>query len=78
MDISQLNELLKLQSNTYFTECKKTDDAIYILPSKINHYNRSTQEMLDIYTKLEPYNDIYDIMISFDKITIKSKSEFNA
>lgn len=78
MDISQLNELLQLQSNTYFTECKKTDEAIFILPSNVNHSYRSTREMLDIHMKLEPYNDIYDIIISFDKITIKPKSEFNA
>lgn len=75
MDISNLEDVLQLKNNVYFTNLEKKENSLYILPDKDAHSYKSTSEMLDIHMKLEPLNDMYDIVISFDEISITPKSE---
>lgn len=75
MDISKLEELLQLDKRLYFKNYEVKENCLYITPSKDVHTYKSTNEMLDIHTILEPLQDLYEIMISFEMITIKPKSE---
>lgn len=74
MNISKLEDILQLNQNIYFNKLEKKENSLYILPDKDAHSYKSTSEILDIHMKLEPLSDLYDIVISFDMITITPKN----
>ena len=74
ISISDFIEILGIHKNTYFTHMDIKDDSITI--SNYAHKVCSVyfnKELMDLYDKLKPYQNLFDIYMSFRRIVIKKK-----
>lgn len=76
MSITILISLLNLDRNKYFKNILIKEDSLLILPQENSPAYLSTKEIITLHDTLEPFRDIYNIDISFDRIKISTKSDF--